>query len=188
MKTIYLQTLILFLIIACKPESKDNVMAPPVPKFKLSSASFDSGMSIPVKYTCDSTKQVFPELHWNSKDLNCASFVLLMDDPDAVPVVGYIWEHWLIYDLPGSTTSIGPGTDKSGPLPTGTKRGLTSFGDTLYGGPCPPTGQTHVYRFRLYGLDVPVLGLPSGSTSAQVFNAMKGHVVDSALLTGTFKH
>ena len=175
--------------LACKSEStKENTETSGKVKLKLESASFVPDSAIPIKYTCDSPNQVFPELHWNNTGNDYKSFVLFVDDPDAVPVVGYVWEHWLIYDIPGSTAKIGEGSDKAGPLPAGTKRGLTSFGDTLYGGPCPPPAQLHHYRFKLYGLDIASCGLPVKAGSKQVLEAIKGHILDSALLTGTFKH
>lgn len=175
--------------LACKSDSKnDNKDTSNKVKLKLESTSFMPDSAIPVKYSCDSPKQVFPELHWNANGNDYKSFVLLVDDPDAVQVVGYVWEHWLIYDIPGSTTKIEEGNDKVGLLPAGTKRGLTSFGDTLYGGPCPPPSQLHHYRFKLYGLDIASCGLPSKSSSKQVMDVIKGHILDSALMIGTFKH
>lgn len=192
MKTVFYASLtIIFIGIswACKQTGVDLSKNTPIDlKLKIQSKSFKPDSAIPVKYTCDATTQVFPELSWNAADKAYKSFVIVMDDPDAVPVVGYVWEHWLVYDIPAGTSSIGEGSSTLGPLPTGTKRGLTSFGDTAYGGPCPPPGQLHHYHFKIYGLDVATAGLPSGSDRKQVMAAIKGHIMDSAELIGTYQH
>lgn len=192
MKTVFFASLtfcVLIVFMSCRRTGKDMTDYSGLAlKLKLTSKSFKPDSAIPVKYTCDATTQVFPELSWNAADKAYKSFVIVMDDPDAVPVVGYVWEHWLVYDIPAGTSSIGEGSSTLGPLPTGTKRGLTSFGDTAYGGPCPPPGQLHHYHFKIYGLDVATAGLPSGSDRKQVMAAIKGHIMDSAELIGTYQH
>lgn len=112
----------------------------------------------------------------------------MMNDPDAVQVVGYVWDHWLLYDIPASVMEIPQGKDQYGPLPAGVIKGKNSSGDTAYAGPCPPPGQKHTYVFRLYCVDIPTLGLGKGATSAQIRAAMKGHITDSIDYKGTFIH
>ena len=55
-----------------------------------------------------------------------------------------------------------------------------------YGGPCPPAGPAHRYQFRLYAVDV-VLPLSAGATKAQLLQALAGHILDEALLQGTYQ-
>ncbi len=185
----FLSVLMLSLAInACKndKESTTNDVKTSV-RFKLSSTSFDSGAVIPNKYTCSVGSQIFPHIAWNDNGKSPASYVLILDDPDAVPVAGYVWNHWLLYDIPSTAMSIGEGTDALNPLPAGTKRGKTSFGDTAYGGPCPPSGQLHHYFIKLYQMDIKSLGIASGSDVATVRGKMKGHIIDSAEYVGTFQ-
>ena len=66
---------------------------------------------------------------------------------------------------------------------TGTK-GMTDFGEVGYGGPAPPD-KRHTYVFKLYALDTK-LDLPDKSTKVDVEEAMEGHIVDQATLTGTY--
>ncbi len=165
---------------------KTNEDAKPEP-LKLSS-SFNDGDSIPQKFSCKVPQHRFPEIRIMSSAKPTSSYALIMDDPDAVAVVGYVWNHWVLYNMSPDVRVIQEGADKTGPLPSGTFRGKTSFGDTLYGGPCPPAGQKHTYIFTLYGLDIKDLGLPRGATSAEVRAAMKGHILDSAVLKGTFEN
>jgi len=62
-------------------------------------------------------------------------------------------------------------------------------GDYLgYDGPCPPWNdeRVHHYHFRIHALDVAGLGLSSGYSLAQLREAMAGHVLAEAELTGTY--
>jgi Raf kinase inhibitor-like YbhB/YbcL family protein len=167
-------------------ETKKDVLPAKV-QLKLSSTSFDSGAMIPDKFTCQVSKQIFPNLSWIGSKSQTKSFVLIADDPDAKQVVGYVWNHWLLYDIPSSVNSIGEGLDASNPLPAGVKRGTTSFNDTMYGGPCPPPSQLHHYFFKLYELDVESLNVPANSNVAVIREAMKSHVLDSAEYVGLFQ-
>jgi Raf kinase inhibitor-like YbhB/YbcL family protein len=182
MKIISLLGLSLFLVSCGKtdpPHSEDY-------KFNLRAVSFARNDSIPYIYSCKSSKQKFPGFTFEKLGTKFKSMVLIMDDPDAVPVAGKIWNHWVLYNIPSSAGFISEGQDQYGPLPAGTFRGTTSFGDTAYGGPCPPVGQKHTYVFTLYGVDKADLGLPRAATSAEVRAAMKGHVMDSSVYKGTF--
>jgi Raf kinase inhibitor-like YbhB/YbcL family protein len=69
-------------------------------------------------------------------------------------------------------------------LPQGAVLGLNDFKKTSYGGPCPPIGR-HRYFHKLYALDV-MIGL-TGATKAQIEGAMRGHVLASAELVGTYQ-
>jgi hypothetical protein len=70
-------------------------------------------------------------------------------------------------------------------LPAGARQGLNDWGRAGYGGPCPPIGR-HRYFHKLYALDIvlPVLGKP---TKAALEQAMKGHVLASTELVGTYQ-
>ena len=69
-------------------------------------------------------------------------------------------------------------------LPDGTLEGLNDWSRTGYGGPCPPIGR-HRYFHKLYALDtvLPDLGNP---TKAELLTAMEGHVLEEAVLMGTY--
>ena len=62
--------------------------------------------------------------------------------------------------------------------------GTTDFGKVGYGGPAPPD-KRHTYVFKLYALDSK-LDLPEGSTKSELENAMEGHILEQATLTGTY--
>jgi len=186
MKIIVLSSSILYFIMNVASCSQGDPEPTPSPSaLVFTDASFSIGEPIPAKYTCAVSQQKFPMFKWVPSAKKTSSYVLIMDDPDAVPVVGYVWNHWLLYNIPSDVNLIPEGTDIYGPLPSGVVRGKTSFGDTAYGGPCPPTGQKHTYVFTLYGLDMTDIGVGKGATSAQVRSAMKGHILDSTVYKGT---
>ena len=49
---------------------------------------------------------------------------------------------------------------------------VNDFGKIGYGGPCPPPGSTHRYRFRLYALSAP-LDLEPGARLDTVLKAIQ---------------
>jgi Raf kinase inhibitor-like YbhB/YbcL family protein len=111
--------------------------------------------------------------------------VLVMDDPDAVDVVGFIWDHWLLFNIPPDTLSLPEGLPADPELADGSRHGLNSFDEIGYGGPCPPGGQTHTYVFRLHALDIS-LDLEAGTRKADILVSIQGHILAQAELAGTY--
>lgn len=97
-----------------------------------------------------------------------------MHDPDAP---GGDFTHWTLWNISPATTDLPEGI-----APAGTVQGVTSFGTTGYGGPCPPSG-THRYTFDLFALDT-LLDLPEGAQRQEVEAAMQGHVIGQTRLIG----
>ncbi|HOJ13319.1 MAG TPA: YbhB/YbcL family Raf kinase inhibitor-like protein [Deltaproteobacteria bacterium] len=149
--------------------------------FELTSPAFTAGTEIPSVYTCQG-RDISPPLSWSGAPAGTKSLVLVCEDPDAP--LG-TWVHWVYYDIPPSLSRLPEGIPKTARPPQGGTQGKSSFGDLGYGGPCPPWG-THRYFFRLYALDT-VLGIPEGAKKKQVLEAMKGHVLATAELMGTYK-
>jgi Raf kinase inhibitor-like YbhB/YbcL family protein len=157
-------------------------LEPPKANMQLTSNAFKEGGPIPAKYTCDG-KDMSPQLKWTNAPANVKSFALIADDPDAPAGT---WVHWVLYDLPPTTTELAEDTPKSQFLPGGAKQGLTDFRRPGYGGPCPPPGKPHRYFFKLYALDT-LLELKPGATKKDVEGAMQNHVVGQAQLMGTYQ-
>ena len=65
------------------------------------------------------------------------------------------------------------------------KQGKNDFGKIGYGGPCPPKGSTHRYRFRLFALGAQP-NLPSEASRSAFLNAIDAHVIAEGRLTGVF--
>ena len=151
------------------------------PPFGLRTTAFADGGDIPTRYSCDG-EGISPQFSW-SVPLGTESFALVMDDPDAP---GGTWDHWVVFDIPTDRLELEEGQPKVSRLPGGGVHGKNSWGDTEYGGPCPPNGPAHEYRFFLYALDT-VLELQPGASKVEVLDALEGHVVAEAMITGTYQ-
>jgi len=131
-------------------------------------------------------KNLSPQLAWSGAPAATRSFALTVHDPDA-PRPGGFW-HWVVYDIPAATTSLprGAGTAGSNGMPAGARQGRNDFGDSAYGGPCPPPGTPHHYDFVLSALDVSSLNLPPGAAPAQVSFGIQTHTLATAKLTALY--
>jgi Raf kinase inhibitor-like YbhB/YbcL family protein len=127
--------------------------------------------------------------------------------PAELPRVDFF--HWLLIDLPATCTDIAEGSysaevtprGKAGPATAqGGRQGVNDYtawfagdadmrGDYYgYDGPCPPWNDLlpHRYRFSVYALDLPALPLDGAFTGTDVRDAMRGHILDEATLTGRY--
>ena len=148
---------------------------------KLTSTAFSEGGMIPKQYTCDG-KDVSPPLSWSGVPATARTLVLICDDPDAPAGT---WVHWVLFNLPASTTGLPEHVPTLKTLPNGARQGTNDFRRIGYGGPCPPGG-THRYYFKLYALEL-ALALDAVATKAQVLEAMEGHVLAEGQLMGRYK-
>ena len=143
-------------------------------EFSITSTDFKEGEEIPKKFGYKfENKQ--PNIEVDNVPENASSIALIMDDPDAMAAVGKIWVHWLVF-----------GSNESKKFPNGNLRreGKTDFGELGYGGPAPPNGR-HTYIFKAYALDT-TPELKEGYSKQELEDAMKGHIIAEAKLTGTF--
>jgi Raf kinase inhibitor-like YbhB/YbcL family protein len=130
---------------------------------------------------------VSPELSWSNTPAGTKSFALLMHDPDAPTGSG--WWHWLVYNIPATTSSLpaGAGDAPKGALPAGAMQARTDFGTPGYGGPCPPPGKPHHYHFFLYALKADKLDVPADASAAFVsFNVRAQALGKPAELVGLY--
>jgi len=155
---------------------------------KLSSPSFQHQQRIPAKFTGEGA-DVSPALQWEGAPAGTKSFALICDDPDAMSVAGKVWDHWLIWNIPGTATGLPENVAKTETVPAlgGARQGLNGWPRVGYNGPMPPSGHgVHHYHFKLYALDT-VLSLPPRATKKQLLEAMKGHILAEAELIGTYE-
>jgi Raf kinase inhibitor-like YbhB/YbcL family protein len=148
----------------------------------VSSTAFAEGGPIPKRYTCEG-EDAAPPLTWAGAPAGTKSFALIVDDPDAPDPKApqRTWVHWVLYDIPPTTTALPEG----GTIPAGTREGRNDWGRTGYGGPCPPIGR-HRYFHKLYALDS-VLGDLGTPGKGEVEKAIKGHVLAEARIVGTYE-
>src|SRR5262245_43129218 len=102
---------VLCFVVACVFITTGYVIKPPEvgKKMQLISAAFKEGQPIPIQYSCDGTN-VSPPLAWDGAPRATTSFVLIVDDPDAIPAV---WTHWIVFDLPAEVTELSENMMKS---------------------------------------------------------------------------
>lgn len=146
-------------------------------QMELKSPAFPNGGHIPVRYTCEGAN-VSPPLAWSGVPEDARAMALVVDDPDSPSKV---WVHWVLYNLPPEAGMLPEGTRG---LEATAREGQNDFGDVGYGGPCPSRG-THRYRFKLYALDEH-LDVGEGCSKPDLLEAMDGHVLAEAELTGTY--
>jgi len=106
-----------------------------------------------------------------------------MDDPDAP---GGVFTHWVLFNIPSDNRQLPEAVPTQAQLPSGAIQGKNDFRRIGYGGPCPPPGRPHRYRFTLYALNQPV-DLKAGVSKKQVLDAMQGHILAQGQLTGTYQ-
>jgi len=152
---------------------------------EIESPAFAAHAEIPTLYTCEGEDRS-PPLAWRDGPGGVSSLALIVDDPDAPDPAApqRTWVHWVLFDIPPEARGLPEGVARDA-LPAGTREGRNDWNRTGYGGPCPPIGR-HRYFFKLYALDTDLTGLSTAS-KADVERAMKGHVIDSGELVGTYE-
>jgi Raf kinase inhibitor-like YbhB/YbcL family protein len=148
--------------------------------FQLFSSAFPEGGFIPGLHTCQGA-DLSPSLEWSGAPAETRSFAMALEDPDAPAGV---WCHWLLFDIGSKIHNLAQGF-RPGSLGIS---GTNDFGNSGYGGPCPPKGNgPHRYFFKLYALDVHTLGLPAGIKRTELLQALKGHILGEAQYMGRFE-
>lgn len=142
---------------------------------QLTSPAFADGDEIPAEYTCKG-RNISPPLEISGVPAGTETLAIVMHDPDA-PNGDFL--HWTIWNLPPDIREIPAGT-----VPDSAVEGVTGFGKSGYGGPCPPSG-THRYIFELYALDEQ-LNLSPDTNREEFLDATDANVIAKAALTGTF--
>jgi len=120
---------------------------------------------------------------WSEPPQGTQSLALIVDDPDAP---GGVFTHWVVFNILPDSRQLPEAIPTQAQLSSGALQGKNDFGRIGYGGPCPPPGRPHRYRFTLYALDR-VLDLKAGVSKKQVVGAMQGHILTQGQLTGTYQ-
>lgn len=141
----------------------------------LASPSFVDNQTIPPRFTCDG-ENMSPALIISGTPPEAKSLTLIVDDPDSPSGT---WVHWSLWNISPETKEL-----EEGLVPPGAVEGITDFGDSGYGGPCPASG-AHRYFFKIYALDT-LLDLPLTASAGEIMEAMKGHILDEAHLVGIY--
>ena len=156
--------------------------AGPALALTLSSHDLQPGAAIPAAHIyprCGGQNQS-PDLSWAGAPAATKSFVLTMIDMDVRPA---LWSHWLVTDLPASTTSLAHGAKA---LPAGAHAVVSNFGEAAYDGPCPPAGSgVHHYRFTIWAMAADGVTIQPDEKADAVMARLSASAIDHASLTAT---
>src|SRR5881394_211503 len=165
-----------------------------VPAMVLTISGWPDGQQIPVRYT-QAGEQVSPELKWTNVPAGTQSFVVNMLDPDVAVARGpEAQPHWIVWNIPASSTGLPEGVKAGAELPDGTRQ-ISASGPNYRGPGAAATGPLHHYTFEVYALDTKLDVVPSSATPqitaalesrAAVMKAMQGHVLGKAVYVGLF--
>ncbi|MFC0397897.1 YbhB/YbcL family Raf kinase inhibitor-like protein [Paraburkholderia rhizosphaerae] len=130
---------------------------------------------------------VSPRIAWSHVPPGAKSLVVTINDPDA-PTDGLGWTHWEVVNIPASQASLEKGASGNPALlPAGAIETLTDFGESKYGGPCPPQGTSHRYVVTVSALDVAHIDVKKASSSALVAYQMSGKVIARARYVAKYR-
>jgi len=149
---------------------------------QLTSTAFEHGGPIPSQHTGEG-EDTSPAISWSNAPDGTKAFAVICHDPDAplvTPAGTYGFVHWVLYNIPGSTTGLAEG---SGDF----TNGKNDFGNEAYGGPMPPNGHgTHQYYYWILALKEQV-NLEAGLTMWQLLERIESDLIGMNRLVGTYQ-
>lgn len=148
---------------------------------QVTSSTFADGGPIPRECTGEGA-DTSPDLQWKNVPDGTQSIAVICHDPDA-PVISsgsYGFVHWVLYNLPASTTQLAGGA-------TDFSSGINDFGNLGYGGPMPPEGHgTHRYFFWVIALSREP-NLNDGLSLNQLLQEIEADALGMNRLVGTYQ-
>ena len=117
------------------------------------------------------------------------SFAVVLEDKDAITASGFVWIHWLIANLERTVIQ-----ENESQTATDYVQGANTWASKLgqfdieeasfYGGMAPPNC-LHRYELIVYALDTK-LNLKPGFRFNDLHFAIQGHILDQAVVMGTY--
>jgi Raf kinase inhibitor-like YbhB/YbcL family protein len=155
-------------------------------RLTVTAPSFAPNAPIPPEHSAYE-QNVSPALAWSDVPKQAKSLVLMVEDADATSPKPFV--HWLMANMPPTVTALPTGLpDTERPAPLGNAlQGANHMSQIGWFGPKPPAGEPpHHYHFQVFALDT-TLQLPSGFNRQALLDAMRGHVLASGEVVGTFQ-
>ena len=154
--------------------AKEVLPAPTGVRLLVTSDAFNSGAPLDDKYT-QNGDNMSPPLAWSKGPAGTQSYAVLAEDAGVNrhdPIT-----HWVVYDIPSTTTKLRENMPAEAKLDSGIMQGLNVRKAAGFVGPKPPAGQTHPYHFQVFALNRRVTLDPAKADRDAVLAAMKGHVL-----------
>lgn len=149
---------------------------------KLTSMAFEHGGAIPAQHTGEG-EDTSPALSWSDAPDGTRAFAVICHDPDAPLVTSagtYGFVHWVLYNIPASTTALAEGSGEY-------TNGKNDFGNEAYGGPMPPNGHgRHQYYYWILALNESI-DLEAGLTMWQLLERIEPGLIGMNRLVGTYQ-
>lgn len=134
----------------------------------------------------------FP-LNWTNPPQDTKSFALTFMDFDNIPDEGVCWIHWIVAEIPKTTTKLEENESRINPkLIQGRNSWCAPFNpyqlppalSDYYGGPAP--FRSHEYEVCIYALNT-FLDLKQGFYYNEMRKRMEGHILEVATLKGVYQ-
>lgn len=127
-----------------------------------------------------------------NKPKGTKTYALILEDRDAYEVTkGITWIHWVAANITTNELQENASVKEADKFIQGINSWMTLEGgqqsmelSSFYGGMCPPNKE-HTYTLRVYALDRK-LPLKNGFFLNQMYDEMKGHILESATLDGLY--
>ncbi len=175
-----------------RPEAQDPyAKLPTVASFTVTSTDISDGQPQDEAHAydgaADNAANKSPQLSWSDVPDGTKSFVVTCYDPDAPTPSGF-W-HWVLVDLPASTTSLDTNAGAAGAaLPGRAFHVRNDWSSKDYGGAFPPDGdRPHRYYYVVHAVDVDTLGVDDDASAAVVSFNLAFHTLGRAQLVATFQ-
>ena len=158
--------------------------------FRLESPEWHDGGTVPTRNLFNGSgcngSNISPGFHWSGAPKGTRSFAMTIYDPDAPAPGG--WWHWVVFNIPSAVSNLpaGAGDKGSSRLPPGSSQCNNDYGESGYGGPCPPPGTTHRYVVKIYALGVEKIHGGAETNPGRVARLIQEDSIGSAQLTVSF--
>jgi len=165
---------------------------PPVPSFTVTSDDVAHGELMSNNHVYNSFgmsgENISPQLSWSGFPAATQSFAVTIFDPDAPTGSGF-W-HWLVIDLPATTTSLPAGAGAGDlSLPEGAFHVRNDYMSKDFGGAAPPQGDPpHRYVIAVHAVDTGKLGIDSDVSPAVAGFNLRFHTIGRGLLIPVYGH
>jgi Raf kinase inhibitor-like YbhB/YbcL family protein len=158
-------------------------------KLAVTSSVFRDGETIPQSAVFDrmgcTGANRSPDISWSGAPANTTSYAVTMWDPDAPTRNGFV--HWVVFNIPRGVSGLQEGAGAHKDAEVGAVQGITDFGLSRYGGPCPPLGDPpHHYHLVVYALDIELAGLDETTTYGKLQSLMRGRTLAMGEIVGLY--
>src|SRR5436189_4618237 len=163
--------------IACLLSAQPKGGAAP-PAMTLTIPGFPDGGQIPVKFSQAAPgvavgEGTSPAMQWANAPAGTQSFVINMHDMDVVRnKTSDDQAHWVVWNIPASTTGLPEGVPKGSKLANGAFQ-ISATGQMYRGPGAGANGPKHHYVFEIYALDTMIDVQPTADPFETRANVMK---------------